>query len=94
MSIIKGASNNLDLSNGIGYFLAPQYLFGIIRRATWLIGTVLCVCTLIAMLFIDKSDVLAERKRDFKHKLLVIFLMTGFVSIMNFIYFVVHTLVA
>ena len=58
-------------------------LFAILQRDAVLIAVISIIATLIAMLFVKKEEKLAEMKKSIGHKLLIVFIISSLLSILN-----------
>lgn len=85
MDIINGAEPDLVQEGKMIDLLGTDDLFVIIKRDALLISVVVIIGLLITMLFIRRSEKLADRKEDIMHKLLIVFLIASLVSILNII---------
>lgn len=54
-----------------------NYIYYFLKREVFIWGAIIIVFLLITMLFISKSEKLAERKADVMHKLLIVFIASS-----------------
>ena len=66
----------LDLNN----------LYNLLKRDALLIATIVIVVLLASMYFIDKADMIAERKKDIEHKLGIALIIVFLLTILNVLY--------
>lgn len=87
----KGKSDSATIGGtDVAEFLQLTDLFALIRRDSILISVIVILALLITMLFIKKSDKLADRKADILHKLGIVFVIASLVTILNILYAVVR----
>lgn len=65
-------------------YLRTDSLYGAISDFVTMMSVVIIMGLLITMLFVSKSEKLAEKKQDIMHKLLIVFIATSLISILNF----------
>lgn len=84
MSIIGGGviepAKNIDPVD----YLWTDALYYAVTNFTTTISVSIVIALFITMLFVNKSEKLAERKQDILHKLLIVFLASSLISILNF----------
>lgn len=66
----------------LGLF-AFDYLYSFLKREVLIWGAILTVFLLVSMLFITRSEKLAERKADILHKLLIVLLASSTLTLLS-----------
>lgn len=84
MSIMEGRTPMTDMSiwDMEKYFPITD-LYAILERDALVWAIIILLGTFISMLFVNKSEKLAEKKTDILHKLFIVFLIASLVSILN-----------
>lgn len=71
-----------------GYLNALQLptLLKLLQRYSIVIAAIVILGGLITMLFIQKADVLADKKKDIMHKILIVWLILSISTLLNLVY--------
>lgn len=75
MKIITDPANNNLTNGGLFWLLDLGALFYLIKKNALIIGTIVVAVLLITLIYMDKTEDIANRKKDIYHKLLVIFII-------------------
>lgn len=73
--------------------LSTDAIFSVIVRLIVIAAAGVILWSLITMLYISKTEKLAEKKKDIMHKLIIVFLTASSVTILNLIVYLVRGLV-
>lgn len=82
-SILKD-NNNLGSKSATSdafYLLDLGGLFYFLKKNALIVGTIVVVALLVTMLFVNKAEALADKKKDIEHKLVILFLICSSVTI-------------
>ena len=70
-----------------------KYLYYYLKREVFIWATIITLCLLIAMMFVNKAEKLADRKKDVMHKLFIVFLasstlflLTSLIEVLDWIF--------
>lgn len=74
-----------DKGNLLTALRLPQ-LVRLLQQYSVYITAIVLLCGLFVFLFVQKADVLAEKKKDLLHKLLVFWLILSITAILNMVY--------
>lgn len=84
MSILRNTRAMIDTSADSAYSLLDLGgLFYLIRTYGLVFGAVALVIELVMFAFVKQSNMLAEKKQDIMHKLIIIFLIVNAVPLMS-----------
>lgn len=90
MDIMNGKKPYSD-TDELQRLLGATDLYAVLRRDAVLIGVIAILVLLISMLFVKKSDLLAEKKKDLMHKFGIVFLISTLITLLNFLTLIFET---